>query len=578
MTNGTRANSAIYYVPEAFTRGRRVLGRQSAGAGFLQAYLRHGGVNPFYCHAKSLDHFGDFTAQLDLWGRNGSQATWIPYHRQDLLAEPGCLYRPDPVLGDLAWARRSQGSHLHSLCGVTHTICTTNAQAAIGDLLVAPYEPWDALICTSGAAKQACEAMLADWGSYLSERTRGKVHTPVEMPVIPLGVDCAAMDAGDSRDADRKRIRDKLGVDEDTVVVLFVGRLSHSSKAHPVPMYLALEEATRRTDAQVSLVQAGWFDSQEGRAEYQRCARQYCPSVRTHFVAGDSPEMERIWCAADIFTSLSDNVQETFGLTPIEAMAAGLPQVVSDWNGYRDTVRDGVDGFRIPTTVPPAGCGTELAHRYLMKQYPYGRYAGCTSLFTAIDIDRCVDAYAALIENTELRRRMGKAARMRARQEFDWEVIVYRYQELWTELAARRSVAERAEPRMPPLHNDPFVAFRGYATSVLSDQTELRIRTRNTEPLLRDLLRTPAANYGPLEQNLFERHCWSVCRLLLERPSTVKKLLAAVGPAESSRLLCVVAWMLKFGVISIIGNGGDDSASELPEAREGARPYGHRNV
>ena len=28
-------------------------------------------------------------------------------------------------------------------------------------------------------------------------------------------------------------------------------------------------------------------------------------------------------------------------------MAAGLPVVVSDWDGYRDTVRDGVDGFRI---------------------------------------------------------------------------------------------------------------------------------------------------------------------------------------------------------------------------------------
>ena len=40
--------------------------------------------------------------------------------------------------------------------------------------------------------------------------------------------------------------------------------------------------------------------------------------------------------------SLADNIQETFGLTPVEAMAAGLPCVMSDWDGYRDTVRDGV--------------------------------------------------------------------------------------------------------------------------------------------------------------------------------------------------------------------------------------------
>ena len=51
--------------------------------------------------------------------------------------------------------------------------------------------------------------------------------------------------------------------------------------------------------------------------------------------------------------SLSDNMQETFGLTPIEAMAAGLPSVVSDWDGYRDTVQHREHGFRIPTLAPP---------------------------------------------------------------------------------------------------------------------------------------------------------------------------------------------------------------------------------
>ena len=51
------------------------------------------------------------------------------------------------------------------------------------------------------------------------------------------------------------------------------------------------------------------------------------------------------WSSADIFCSFADNIQETFGLTPIEAMACGLPCVVSDWNGYKETVRDQVDGL-----------------------------------------------------------------------------------------------------------------------------------------------------------------------------------------------------------------------------------------
>ena len=77
------------------------------------------------------------------------------------------------------------------------------------------------------------------------------------------------------------------------------------------------------------------------------------------------------WAGADVFCSLSDNIQETFGIVPIEAMAAGLPVVVSDWDGYKDTVRHGVDGFRIPTCMPQAGLATDLALRHALEVDTY---------------------------------------------------------------------------------------------------------------------------------------------------------------------------------------------------------------
>ena len=52
--------------------------------------------------------------------------------------------------------------------------------------------------------------------------------------------------------------------------------------------------------------------------------------------------------AADVALSLVDNTQ-AFGLAIAEAMAAGLPVIASNWNGYRDLVRHGVDGYLVPS-------------------------------------------------------------------------------------------------------------------------------------------------------------------------------------------------------------------------------------
>jgi starch synthase len=46
----------------------------------------------------------------------------------------------------------------------------------------------------------------------------------------------------------------------------------------------------------------------------------------------------------------------SFRYQALEAMAADLPAVVANWDGYKDAVRDGIDGFRIPTLIG-AGLG-----------------------------------------------------------------------------------------------------------------------------------------------------------------------------------------------------------------------------
>jgi phosphatidylinositol alpha-mannosyltransferase len=64
-------------------------------------------------------------------------------------------------------------------------------------------------------------------------------------------------------------------------------------------------------------------------------------------------DLPQFHAAADVFVAPAVG-QESFGVVLIEAMAAGVPVVASDIPGYREVVRDGVDGLLVPPRDPNA--------------------------------------------------------------------------------------------------------------------------------------------------------------------------------------------------------------------------------
>ena len=68
----------------------------------------------------------------------------------DAAAQAGTLLRGQPYLSELAWERGHRHGHqAYSLVGMIHTLAPPKVRELIGEVLLAPVQPWDALICTS---------------------------------------------------------------------------------------------------------------------------------------------------------------------------------------------------------------------------------------------------------------------------------------------------------------------------------------------------------------------------------------------------------------------------------------------
>ena len=392
--------------------------------------------------------------------------------------QSGLLLRGQPDLYNLGWLRRRTARDTdYSLVGLAHTLAPPAMRQVIANAMVAPIHPWDAIICTSPSVRDGLERMFADWGDHLAERTGGAAPARPALPIIPLGVDAARFAGLADRPEARARLRAALGLADADILVSWVGRLSYFEKAFPQPMFQAVQAATRATGAKVCFALSGWFPNDADRGRYEEAAAHHAPDVAVRFLDGnDRAQLGDLWAASDIFLSLVDNIQETFGITPLEAMAAGLPVVASDWDGYRSTVRHGLEGFLIPTLGgPPGPLGEGMSLRHVMELDSYQMYVGRVAQHTAVNIGRCAEALAELIRSPDLRRRMGAAGRERIRTTFDWPVVVGQIGSLLDELTAIRTAAApiTSRHRMDPVRGDPFVDFAGFATHQMSPDLPL---------------------------------------------------------------------------------------------------------
>ena len=390
------------------------------------------------------------------------------------IASVGTLQSFDPQISRLTRLRSGLAPHVFSLCGIIHTLCSDGALRGLQDIAIAPLYPWDALVCTSTAGKSvvqaALELRLEAMAARLGVAPRCSVELP-QLPVIPLVVAAGQPYHPALSRVERRRLaRRELGIGENAFAVAFVGRLSFHSKAHPLALYRALA-ALASEHGPITLIECGHLFNESIAKAYEDL-RQLFPGLDFHLVGGLEPASEaqkwQVLAAADVFSSPADNLQETFGISLLEAMAAELPLVVSDWDGYRDLVEHGVTGFLVPTqdVLTSLSPIDPIDMAYQDQAINYDWMIGLRSLGVVVDHQAMVGAFQQLLDSRQLRETMATAGLKRLRSHFAAPVVSNKYRQLWGELAQRREQARRS-PAMAPL---PALApatgriFAGYAS------------------------------------------------------------------------------------------------------------------
>lgn len=541
-------DAALCFAGESERVESSFYGRMAANTGLVTAWARYGSGTNLHCVTPTPDDARKLLELLQRHGLDKRPLVRFTSYAQSLPQNGvGTLFRLDPNLTDMLWTRRMSGAErAFSICGLTHTLSPTAVIEWMSYLTIGPAQPWDALVCTSRAARSLVTDLCEQWREYLGERVGATRRSPVALPIIPLGIDTAPL-AHDP--AKRAALRARLGIGAGDVALLFSGRLSYFEKAHPAPMFIAAELAQARTDRKLHLMLAGRFPDPKHEALYRQEAAALAPSVTLHILDGADPELfGPSRSAADLFISLSDNVQETFGLTPVEAMAAGLPALVSDWDGYRDTVEDGVTGIRIPVLMPPAGTGAWIGGQHYMARDYYG-FLGRVSQRTAVDLEAAAAAIAALADDPARRRAMGQAGMERARRLFDWSVVIPQYEALWAEL---RAIREAADPTstLAPVSPDPFRLYASFATAAPESTWTVTPmpgwRPRFAVLTADDLARAHApvaSDIAGLEQILD--------RIDQMGRTTVGAVQAIVPAGAGDAVLHLLLWLMKMGIVRL---------------------------
>lgn len=228
----------------------------------------------------------------------------------------------------------------------------------------------------------------------VSDHVRDSIRYPGPLSFLPMpmietvyhGLDPAAVGRWQSGDG----VREEFGIAQDAPLVGMVGNF-RAEKGHRILLQAAIRVRQAIPRVRFLLVGYGPLESETRQLAHELGLDE------TVVFTGARHDAPRVTGVFDLFALPS--LSEGLAIALIEAMALGRPSVVTNVGGLTEVVEHGKQGL-----VVNAG-----------------------------DPDGLAEAIIRLLEDEELRRALGDAARSRA-EDFDIRKAVRRHEEVYTEL------------------------------------------------------------------------------------------------------------------------------------------------
>src|SRR5438477_3269132 len=219
--------------------------------------------------------------------------------------------------------------------------------------------------------------------NYLKQRTVQEFQIERKIQVVPNFVDCDVY--GPSAD---RSLRTKFAADDEGILI-HISNFRPVKRVEDVIGIFALVRKKRKTRLLMvgdgpDRPKAEWLANTHGIG-------------RDVLFLGKQNDMSELLAISDILLLPSE--LESFGLVALEAMACEVPVIATRVGGVPEVVRDGIDGF----------------------------------LYDVGDVRSMADGCLPILNNPQIREKLGKAAREHAMRDFCASKIVLQYEDLYSQ-------------------------------------------------------------------------------------------------------------------------------------------------